>query len=322
MKKGAKIWLAIAALFIITGAVLFTFSMAENSWDFSKLSTQKLETNTHEITADFSDILIDSTTADIIFKQTDDNKCRVECYEDSKEKHSVSVQNGALSIKTVSEKAWYDYIGINFNSPKVTIYLPKTEYKTLAINEDTGDVEIPKDFKFESIDIVLSTGDVSLAADVSGLIKTKTDTGDIKIEDISAGALKLSVSTGHITATDVVCNGDINISVSTGKTALRDISCKNLLSSGNTGDISLNNVLAKERLELERSTGDINFSGSDADGIFIETDTGDVKGSLLSDKVFIAKSDTGKVDVPKTASGGKCEITTDTGSIKITIEKP
>ena len=32
------------------------------------------------------------------------------------------------------------------------------------------------------------------------------------------------------------------------------------------------------------------------------------------------KTDTGRVDVPKTVEGGRCEITTDTGDIKITVD--
>jgi hypothetical protein len=40
---------------------------------------------------------------------------------------------------------------------------------------------------------------------------------------------------------------------------------------------------------------------------------------LLSEKVFITKSDTGRIDVPETVTGGKCKITTDTGSIRIYI---
>ena len=51
-----------------------------------------------------------------------------------------------------------------------------------------------------------------------------------------------------------------------------------------------------------------------------DTDTGDVKGSLLSEKIFIPTTDTGDVDVPKTVTGGRCEITTDTGDIKITVK--
>ena len=37
--------------------------------------------------------------------------------------------------------------------------------------------------------------------------------------------------------------------------------------------------------------------------------------------LFITNTDTGNVDVPKTVSGGKCEVVTDTGNIKITINE-
>ena len=72
---------------------------------------------------------------------------------------------------------------------------------------------------------------------------------------------------------------------------------------------------------MERSTGDVRMEGCDAAEIFILTDTGDVAGSLLSDKVFVVETDTGDVDVPRSAAGGRCEITTDTGDIRITVTK-
>ena len=70
---------------------------------------------------------------------------------------------------------------------------------------------------------------------------------------------------------------------------------------------------------MESDTGRIELLGFDAEEIFIETDTGDVFGTLLTEKVFIAESDTGDVSVPKTASGGRCEIISDTGNIEIEI---
>ena len=63
------------------------------------------------------------------------------------------------------------------------------------------------------------------------------------------------------------------------------------------------------------------FKNSDANDIFVETDTGHVTGTLLTDKVFITQTDTGDVDIPKTVDGGRCEIITDTGDIKINIKK-
>ena len=54
--------------------------------------------------------------------------------------------------------------------------------------------------------------------------------------------------------------------------------------------------------------------------ITVKTSTGSVKGTLLSEKVFVPRSDTGDIDVPKTKNGGFCEITTDTGDVEIAIK--
>ena len=59
------------------------------------------------------------------------------------------------------------------------------------------------------------------------------------------------------------------------------------------------------------NTGDVKFDACDASEISVKTDTGDVTGSLLTDKVFITNTDTGRVNVPQTATGGRCEIITD-----------
>ena len=78
----------------------------------------------------------------------------------------------------------------------------------------------------------------------------------------------------------------------------------------------MESVTATEKLWIKRSTGDLKFDGCDASEIFVKTDTGDVTGNFLTDKVFLVQTDTGDVTVPKSVSGGKCEITTDTGDIR------
>ncbi len=321
MRTRTKVWLIVAASLVLIGCALFAGVMTRLDWDFMKLSTVKHETNTYEISEVFDGISINTNTADIVFSYSDDGKCRVECYEEENAKHSVTVENNMLVIKIKNQKSWYDYIGFHFNSPKITVYLPKTEYTSLLISGDTGDVEIPKHFMFKDIDIVSGTGDVVFSASSSDMIKIETSTGDIRIQNISAGALDLSVSTGMVTISNVTCERDVTVSVSTGKTDLTDIACKSVISSGSTGDLSLKNVIAADKFSIERSTGDVNFNSSDAAEIFVKTDTGNVAGSLLTDKVFVAQTDTGNVDVPQFANGGRCEISTDTGNIQITIKK-
>ncbi len=314
-----KIAAIVALVLMLAGATLFVTVMAGNHWDFTILNTSDMETNMHEITADFSHIVMDTDTADIRFVPAEDGQCKVECTEDSQARHTVSVEGDTLAVRVQRSKKWTDYIGIHWKTPKVTVYLPKTAYTTLTVDEATGNVDLPKAFTFDRVDLSLSTGHVAMSATVTGAAKIETDTGNIRVEDTAVGKLDLSVTTGKVTLQQVTCAEDIRIEVSTGKTELTGVTCRHLLSEGNTGSITLTQVVATGKFDLERSTGHVKFDRSDAVSIAVETDTGDVTGSLLTGKVFITDTDTGRVDVPHTATGGRCEISTDTGDIKITI---
>ncbi len=299
MSKQIKVWLIIGTVLIIIGSIIFCGVMIMLNFDFTRLSTNKYQTNSYDITENFKDIAILTDTADVTFIMSDDDKITVTCYEQENMKHLVCVKYDTLLISLDDNRKWYKYIGINFNSPKITISIPKGEYGELNVNLSTGDVNVPKEFTFKNIDI-------------------KGSTGSIKTQSSATQNIKLKTSTGHIYAENITAN-TVDVSVSTGKVNLKNAKCKNLISTGNTGDVNLDNVIADEKFSITRSTGDINFKNCDATEIFIETDTGDVTGSLLSDKVFITHTDTGKISVPKTTTGGKCEITTDTGDIKINI---
>lgn len=229
MKKTTIVWLVIVASLLFVGCILV------------KLSTVKYETNTYEVGNAFSDISMPTDTADILFALSDDGKCKVECYEKENAKHSVTVENDVLVVR--SNKSWYDYIGFTFSSPKITVYLPKAEYNALFINEITGNVEIPKDYLFENVDISLTTGDVNFCASVSKSVKIETTTGNIRVENISAGALDLSVITGEVTVSGVTCRDDITVDAVTGNAYLTDSSCRSVISSVITGNISLDNVI-------------------------------------------------------------------------------
>ena len=320
MKKSAKIWLITAGALVLFGGTAFLGLMSALKWDFKKLSTVKYETNTYEISEDISDISILTDTADIVFARSDGDKCRVISFEEETAKNSVTAENGKLIIKTENKKSGLDYIGFYFEQPKITVYLPSTEYNSLRIKGSTGNVRISKDQAFKNVDINLSTGNVVFRSPVSESVRIKTSTGNIDVNQALLDTLELSTSTGTVTVSGVKCSGDIKIKASTDRVSLTDITCKSFESTGDTGDILLKNVIASEKLSIERSTGNVKFDGCDAAELDIETDTGDVTGNLLTEKVFITDTDTGEIDVPKSATGGKCEIETDTGNIKINTD--
>ena len=319
MSKPLKIWLIVATSLILVGGIIFGGIMMALNWDFSKISTVKYETNEYKISDSYKNIKIITDTADITLIPSENTK--VVCYEGTKQKHLVKVLDDTLVIELNNNKKWYDYIGINFGKPKITVYIPVGEYGALKVRGDTSNTEIPNEFRFESIDISQSTGDVKCFASSSGDVKIKASTGDINVGNITAGSLDLKVSTGNIQASDIECVGAFLIKVSTGKARLENVRCNDVISTGNTGDMTLKNVIADDNIDIKRSTGDVKLDGCDASELIIVTDTGNVKGTLLTDKVFIVKTDTGSIKVPETVIGGKCNITTDTGNIKIEIVK-
>ncbi len=319
MSKEVKIWLTAAAALVALGVILFAGAMLANGGDLNKLSSVTYTTNTYEADGDFQNISINVETTRIEFTPADDGQCKIVCFEDEKVRHSASVQNGTLVIDTVDTRKWYDHISFSFSQPKMTVYLPRNEYDSLLIETDTGDITIPKDFSFDTLKIDGDTCDVDCSASASHSVEIELSTGDIRLEEIATEQLKLTTDTGRIQIYTADVGANIAIETDTGRVELTDSSCIDLYAESDTGSITLKRVIGAGSFTIKSDTGDITFDHSDAAGIFVNTDTGDVTGTLLSDKVFLTETSTGKISVPKTVSGGKCELETSTGDIKIEV---
>ena len=317
MKKSIMISLIVAGALVLFGAGLFAGAMTAVGWDFSILNAYEVVNNTYDVDEPFTNISIDTDTADIRFAKSSDGKCRVATRDTSNHIYSVAVVDGTLHIQ-MGFKGLFE-IGIGVYDSFVTVYLPEDAYGTLTIKEYTGDIEIPGNFSFESMDIELDTGDVVSYADTIGTCRIAATTGDIKVENASVGALALRTTSGDIAVSDVVCAGNFSVNVRTGDTILTNLTCTDLTSTGTTGELKLTNVIASGKLDITRDTGDVTFEGSDAASIKVKTSTGDVTGTLLSDKIFRYKTSTGRDELPQTTTGGVCDITTNTGDIIIRI---
>ena len=322
MSKTKKIAIAVAIITMVAGLIIFAGSIFAVGFDFTNLNTAKYEIDTHEIKDNFSSISVNTDTADIVFLPSDDGECKVVCYERENMKHSAFVKDGVLVIEIVDEREWYGYISLfNFDNEKINVFLPESEYKALTVEASTGDVSVPEDFKFESVNISVSTGDINYNASCTGSAELDASTGDIRVENADIGSLKLTVSSGEIDVKNVNCTGDIDVSVSTGDVQFTNVTSNSLTTKGSTGDVSLKNYIATAAICIERSTGEIELDGCDAGEIYIETSTGDVEGFLLTDKTFIADSSTGDINIPRETRGGRCYIKTSSGDIDLWVRK-
>lgn len=70
---------------------------------FDKLDTEKYETSTFEISEGFSSISISADTADVLLALSDDDTCRVVCYERDGVEHSADVRDDTLVVDTVDD---------------------------------------------------------------------------------------------------------------------------------------------------------------------------------------------------------------------------
>ena len=316
MKKAALI---MATILLIAGLAVSFAAFASAGFDFRNLSTVKAETKTYTAEGTFDRIEIRENTADVTFAVSEDETATVVCRETAPTVHTVTVEDGTLKIVSGETIGWRNLFELSFESPSVTVYLPKKAYASLSIVTQTGDVEVPDWLTFSSAAIHGSTSDVRFDAKVKNLLSIETSTGEIIVNGASAKAIDCKTTTGDVRMTNVACEGDVYIKVSTGEAFLEGLTCRDLKSDGSTGDVVLQDVLAKGCISIERSTGDVALRNSDAAEVWVKTSTGDVTGTLRTEKIFVTKTSTGDVHVPDSASGGKCSITTATGDILIRI---
>lgn len=271
----------IAAVVLISlGIILFVSALIASGFDFKGAGAWKTTVKGLDIAEPFHNVTIETTTADVLLIRSENGACRV-VYDDIDDLElTANVENGVLKVNYVDERKWFDRITLWTPKLTVTVYLPASSFESVAVASKTG---------------------------------------DILISDLEADNMALAVTTGDILLSSVRLSKDLSAAVTTGELSVSDLTCRNLVSDGSTGDISLSNVIASERMDLKRSTGDVHFDKCDAANIKVKTSTGDVSGSLLSGKVFVAKSSTGRVSVPDSSSGGQCEVTTSTGDIKLQV---
>ena len=237
----------------------------------------KYVTSTYEIQENFQNVCVAVRDANVVIKTAELDRCTVSCYEKESRPHAVKAENGTLLITCAQKRKWYHVIHLPRKLPQIEICLPKTAHGALTV---------------------------------------KCVTGKLTLHGIDCQALTLSGVTGAVTLSNVAAAGDIYVQRTTGELLLSDTTCQNLTLRGKTGAVTLSNVIATGDICIRHTTGKVALNDCDANALSVKVTTGGVSGRLLSEKIFTAKSTTGKISVPNPPCGGKCEIKTTTGSIR------
>ena len=188
----------IALILMVVGILVCLAALAFAGFDFSRLSTGNYETRTVPVSEAFRSITVTGDTERIAFAPSADGTCSVAFRERENEPHTVTVEDGILTIENTSRNAWH-FFDFSFftDHPSITVYLPGTVYQALSVSSDTGDVEIPADFAFDSIQVHVSTGDVRCGASATGKVDIQTSTGSVSLAEMSAGEIRSALIINH-----------------------------------------------------------------------------------------------------------------------------
>ena len=278
MKKTA-IAILIAVLVVAIGGGLCFAGLSAVHFDFKKLDRTEYMTNTYSLGA--VEVLdIQCGTADVELVAEGETDCKVVCFENERKKFDVTADQGRLVIRPQDKGSGWNLFSFAFRSPRITVYLPAGTYTLLHAEMATGDLTADRDLSFDAVEVLLGTGDMTMAGVQAGKLTAHGSTGSIRLSDMTLETVDMSVSTGRIELVNVVCSGD-------------------LIAKSTTGDIRLTDV--------------------DGANLYFSATTGDITGTIRTEKTFFAHASTGSVRVPDTTGEGRCEAETSTGSIKLSI---
>lgn len=301
MSKGIKAALVISVCLIGVGLVLGFIGYFSGGAPLFRNE----ETAERELVIDdaFSNIAIDCVRSKVVLLPAEDGVCRIVADESESCKITAEVRGGTLNIEQKVKTKWnFSCIGFDFTAfkpYKLNVYLPESEYRELTVSSISGGIEAKSGLSFMNAALTTVSGGIEFHASVRSSASFESTSGGIEAGGFECELLKADCTSGGIRISNVSCGA-------------ADIDCT-------SGGITLTRVIASGELRIETMSGGITFDCCDGGSIRAEAASGSIKGSLLSPKVFKARSGSGKISVPADGEGGVCELETASGSISITI---
>lgn len=313
-----RIWIIAALALIGAGLCISVCAMLALGFDFTKLNTMNYVTNTYTVNEEFSSISVDGAECDIRLLASEDSGCKVVCTEGENISHSVTVENGTLSIERHDRRKWHMYFGVYWGSMEILIYLPQSEFDELHAQSVSGDIEVPEDFSFTTADLRSTSGDIRFLAAVEQDLSADTTSGDIALSDIQCRNAEIDTTSGNIRLSGTQCQ-NAQIDTTSGDIQLSEIQCQNAEIGTTSGSVRLTDLTAAEAIHAQSVSGNLTLQRCDAASLWFSSTSGDIFGSLLTEKQFEIDTTSGDIRVPDTSWGGTCKASTVSGDIEFSI---
>ena len=154
-----------------------------------------------EYTADVSqikEINIDVSDRQIEVSISEDDKIRITYSESSEETYEIAVSDGnVLTMKSLSNKEWTDYIGVkpSAENRKISLRIPDALLDNLTLSTTNEDISLPSLTVRGSVTLSSNGGNISfekINAEIVGSISVYLGAGRMKKEDVIDSSVRNS----------------------------------------------------------------------------------------------------------------------------------
>ena len=322
MKAAKKKAIRFAVVCLAAGLLISFVALAALDFNFFEMGTMEPVTNTYAVSEGFTKISVWGSECDVRLIPSEDAACTVLCNETDRITHVVTVRNGTLTIERTDDRKWFEHIGFMWSywGPiEVIVYLPEGAYDDLYIRTASGDVDVPGDFSFTQAEVDGVSGSIRFAADVKGALRLKAVSGSIQVGGVAPETLTVESTSGKVAVDAAEVGEAFSCKTVSGDQRIDRVTCRNASVYSTSGVVVASDLVASEQIRMEAVSGSLKLERCDADTLWLKTVSGDVTGTLRTEKAFLASTVSGSVHVPDSGAGGTCEVRTVSGSIRLDV---
>lgn len=354
MRKNA---MRLPVVLIVVGLVLLISALFQTKFDFTRFAEEEYEMKTQTILEPFDRILAETADLNVILTPAPDGVCVVEYPEGEKLRVTVKTENGALVVSQERLLRFpFNIMPTNAAAKSVQIRLSERAYSALSVKTGSGDISVSDAFTFQSAETRATSGNVSFAASAAqtrleatsgnisvcggsigaaeaeatsgkiffenvraASIDIKSTSANICLENTRASSIRSESTSGNAAFSSVSCEGTLEARTTSGTMDFSDVCCNALSAHSASGCVRAGNAVCDSSLAAVTTSGDIRLVGCDAGTVSIESTSGSVDARLLTPKRVTWKTASGSVSVPDDADGEPMNVTTTSGSIRVSF---
>lgn len=158
--------------------------------------------NSYDVTGQFRDLELHSTSCDLYLYPSDDGRCTVYYSGAKGVSADIRVEDGVLCVTETDGRNWFRrLLSGEPEYPYISVYLPGESYGDLYAATVSGDIDITDCLAFGNVTLSSTSGEIWLFDTAADTITLETVSGGISLYNAAADDFTISSVSGSISAT-------------------------------------------------------------------------------------------------------------------------